>query len=98
MARYSVNGPAHRSLVFLSTGPATLEQIRDHSGAIGSERKALWWVVKALLKDGLVTSRGGLYRLTGRGDEALTSLRLGQPYGGEEAQPSVRLFVSKVAA
>lgn len=98
MAQYSPRGKAHGCLALLETAPASLEQLRDHSGATGFERRSYFHVLGALLDDGLVTSRGGFYDITDRGLEALTSLRLGQVFGGEEAQPSIRVFVSREQA
>lgn len=93
MATYSVSGRGHRALALLATGPATLEEIRDHSGAVGYDRRAIYHVVTAMLDDCLVTSRGGFYTITERGEEALAELRLGQDWGGEEPVPNCRVFV-----
>lgn len=98
MASYTPGGKAHRCLALLETAPATLEQMRDHSGATGFERRSYWHVTQAMLDDDLVTSRGGFYDITERGLEALTSLRLGQVFGAEEARASVRVFVSREKA
>lgn len=93
MATYSVGGKAAQALSLLATGPATLEQIRDHAGVIGAKRRKYFHTLGALLSDGLVGRLDSEYVITVRGLEALDELRAGNAYTvGAEPIPNVRIF------
>lgn len=93
MARYSVAGRGHKTLRHLSAGPSSLAEIRQVLAIAdnATDRRAHWYVVRALLDDGLVHLSAGLYAITPTGEDALADLDAGQVAQGPPRQ-SVRIF------
>lgn len=97
-SQYSPGGRSHSVLALLDTGPATLEEIRDHSGASGRARRMYFFIVRALLAEGLIRREDGLYAITDAGSDVLHELRRGVRVGDGAGLPNVRVFQTGAAA
>jgi hypothetical protein len=98
MVTFSAGGKAHNALSLLDTGPATLADLKAHSGLSPNASKKLWWLTGEMLRCGLITRTEGLYHMTDKGREALHVLRDGEDFCGGGMGPNVRVFQRKEAA
>lgn len=90
---YKHGGKAHQTLLRLDKGPATLAQLRYACDVYESanRRRKHWYVLQALLAEGLVTEFGDGFQITEEGRAKLIEL------DDAPGAPSVRIFARSAA-
>lgn len=95
MAVYSNNGKSHRILARLAHGPATLAELREATRTKGAVARKVFFLVGAMMRDGLIHREGSDYTITPDGLDALAELSAGHDF--TVAEPTVRIFARAAA-
>lgn len=90
MATFTHEGKAHRVLARLAHGPATLAELREATRTNGAVARKVFFLVGAMMRDGLIHREGSDYTITPDGLGALAELSAGHDF--TVAVPTVRYF------